>query len=163
MSRLRTHMYIICGLLFVSSFSLLFSLKGNFEGTTLEKILAYATGTGFWLCLIMGYVLLFRMNQFRKQQKDSPSEKHWGIFSFFSNKYAQWADILLIISLVGTVLFLVLASKYPANELYSTMTVIILSVCLFSLHMHAVLNGINFQYVLDKTKQNGERGEDTNE
>ncbi len=150
MKQLKKMMWWIWICLFISSFSLLFSFGGDFNGSTMNKIFAYATGLGFWLGLLIGYILLFVLNRNRKRYDNTALTRRAGIICFFSNRYATVFDILLAVSLIVTVLFFVLLS-------YHSEAIIALCICLFSLHMHIILNGINFQYIYsDKKGENAD-------
>lgn len=144
-------MKVIFGLLFISSFSIILVFFGDYEGELINCICAYLVGIGFWGGLIFAYVLFGVLNARRKKQLKSTenlnTEKRPGIICFFSNKYAKVFDILLVISLLLTVVFMFVPF------LNQDAVIISLSVFLFSLHMHSILNGINFKYIQNQKEE----------
>ena len=142
-------MKTIVVLLFVSSFSLILSFFGDYSGNAFNVIMAYAVGVLFWLGLIVGYILFFSLNKRRKKDKKFvyKFKSRPGIFVFFSNKYAFVIDIAMIAMLIFTVIF----SFIPLMN-YS-LSVVSASILLFLIHMHCLLNGVNFKYILSITKE----------
>lgn len=136
--------------LFISSFSLLLSFFGSYSGNAFNFIMALMTGILFWLGLIAGYVFLIIVNTHRnqtvkagkydlsesKRQKAKP-----GIICFLSNKYAAVADAAMVLFLILSLVFLFI----PA--LNQGIALVFVSFFLFSLHMHCILNGVNFRYI----------------
>lgn len=153
-------MNLIIVMLFISSFSLLLSFFGDYNGNAFNIIMAYAVGVLFWGLFIASYVLLAVLNSKRKkleaekkEENVNNTEEHSnryaasrkksrkpGIITFCSNKYAMIFDILMILMLILTVVF----SFIPA---LSSIAVICFAVLIFSIHMHCVLNGVNFRYI----------------
>lgn len=136
-------------MLFISSFSLIFSIFGNYDTTAFRKILAISGAVLFWLCLIVGYVFFALISERRKAYERRHRERGVrpekkakpGILCFFSNKFAMIADVTMAISLVATLVFLF------APTLNQNLAVIFVAVLLFSAHMHGILNGVNFKYI----------------
>ena len=150
----------------VSSLSLIFTIFGDYNSGVFNAVIAVTVGVVFWLFLILGYVVFSRIAAHRKQyekthvesrsdkerlQKDDNKKKP-GIICFFSNPYAVAADIALLISLAVNVIFLFIPN---ANQ---TVEIIFISILVFSLHMHCILNGVNFRYTynLDNTRKSKE-------
>lgn len=131
-------------MLFVSSFAILLSFVGDYNGSFLNIIFALLTGILFWIGLILGYVFLAVVNSHRKRFEkkngiDGNTNKV-GAVTFFRNKPAILFDILFIVSLISTLIFMFVPF------LDKGIALILLSVCLFSLHMHCILNGKNYLY-----------------
>lgn len=135
--------------LFVSSFSILLSFFGDYNGTTANVIAAYAVGILFWLFLIVGYVLLGVINSHRKKAVENKKGKP-GIIRFFSNKKAKIFDIAMIVLFV-LVLICELVPKIDDN-----IAVVLMAILLFTIHMHCVLNGVNFNYLSGSLKDKKE-------
>ncbi len=126
----------------ISSFSLFFSFFGSYSGNVFNLIMALMTGIFFWLGLIVGYMLLAIINFHRKCSKNSLNQKSKpGIICIFSNKYAVVADIAMVLFLILSLLFLFIP------PLSKSIAIVFVSIFLFSLHMHCILNGVNFRYI----------------
>lgn len=146
---------ITCILLAVSSFSLLLSFFGDYGGNAFNVVMAALTGILFWACLIAGYALFAVINSHRKKyvkaKKSSVSERNRkrlpGIICFFSNKYAIVADFAMILFFILTLVFIFIPF------LNQSIAVIAIAILLFSVHMHCILNGMNFRYILQITKE----------
>ena len=111
----------------------------------INKICAYLVGICFWAGLIAGYIVFAVINSKRKKQlkkKKESAKSLPGIICFFSNKYAKVFDILFVISLILSVVFMFI----PALN-QGFVSVLVISVCVFSLHMHSILNGVNYKYI----------------
>ena len=136
-------------MLFISSFSLIFSIFGNYDTTTFKKIMAITGAVLFWLCLMVGYVIFSLISERRKAYERKHRERGIrpvkkgkpGILCFFSNKYAMIADITMVASFIVTLVFLF------APSLNQNIAVIFVSVLVFAIHMHGILNGVNFKYI----------------
>ena len=148
-------MKIVYCLLAVSSLSLMLATVADFKGEPFKVFLAYATGVIFWLFLILGYVVFYKINKHRKEyektqvresdretrRKNRETNKKPGIICFFSNKYAVIADIVMVVSLVLSLVFLFVPS------LSQNAAIIFVSILVLSIHMHGILNGVNFRYI----------------
>ena len=141
---------LVSGALFVSSFSVLFSIFSDFEGNAFNKISGYMGAILFWLFLIVGYMFFYIISKNRKtyerQNRVSgtrpvKTKSRNGMFCFFSNKYAVIADIVMVVSLIATLVFMFIPT------LNQNVAVVFVAILIFSLHMHAILNGVNFRYI----------------
>ncbi len=137
-------------MLFISSFSILLSFFGSYDGGIFALIMAYAVGILFWGFLILGYIMFAIVNSKRKKSEKNSSNKSErkritkekpGIICFFSNKAAMYFDFIMIISFVLTVVF----SFIPI--LNKALCVVFMAILVFSIHMHCILNGVNFKYI----------------
>lgn len=126
--------------LFTSSFSLILSYFGDYQGNIINVIMAYAVGVLFWLGLIIGYVLLFILSKHRKA-KTKPKKSKPGIIVFFSNKPAKIADLTMVGSLILTLVFTFIPFLSFGIE------IVFLAILVFSIHMHCLFNGVNFKYI----------------
>lgn len=136
-------------LLLISSFSVLLVMFASFDGNTFQKILAYLTGATFWLFLIIGYVVFYQVSKHRKKYEiKNPAppyrkgQKRPGILTFFSDRVAMSMDIIMIISLILSLLFLFIPS------LNQNIAIVFIAILIFSIHMHSILNGVNYKYTL---------------
>lgn len=138
--------------LFVSSFATLFVFLGDYDGNVLNVVFAYLTGILFWIGFLVAYILLWIINKHRKNTQKNKKEIRTnvpGALCFFSNRYAFCADICFIISLFVLVTIFIFYSDSNAVG-------IVLPVLLFSVHMHGILNGVNFTYIKSLFKSSGE-------
>lgn len=137
-------MKAVITLLAVSSFSFLLTYIGNFKGNLPSVIVAYATGILLWGGLISAYIIFAVINSKRKKAaKEKTTFKEIGLVNFFSNQYAKCFDILLVV-------FLLLITVSLFVPILENVAVIFITGFVFSLHMHGILNGINFRYLLNK-------------
>lgn len=153
-------MKIVIIALAVSSFSLVLAVFGDYNGSTANIVAAIIAGLLFWLFLILGYVLLAMISKHRKQYekkavdssgnrtKNAENKKKPGIICFFSNQYALISDVAMGISFILTLVVLLLIPKTP-----QILQLLLISLTVFSIHMHCVLNGINFKYIRELSKK----------
>lgn len=148
-------------MLFISSLSLMLATVADFRGSGIQVFLAYFTGIVFWLFLILGYVLFFQVSKHRKEYERTRSaeadgegrrrsreyKKTPGIICFFSNRYAVVADIAMIIFFILSLVFLLIPS------LSQNAAIIFISLFILSLHMHGILNGVNYRYIRSVSKK----------
>lgn len=145
-----TLMKMVILLLFMSSFSLILSLFGDYNGNTFNIIMAYAVGVLFWGGLIAGYALLAVINSHRKNcsaNKTDTSAGRAGIISFFSDRIAMIFDCAMPVLLILTIVFMFIPFDNPV------LTVIVYSLLAFSIHMHCLFNGMNFKYIKSMKKK----------
>lgn len=106
------------------------------------NVLGYIAGILFWSGLIVGsvgYLLLYR------SQRDviigQSNGRIPGIFRFFSNTPAIVMDVILIISVIGTIYC---TRNVTASQ---TISVIFLLMTLVGVYAHCLLNGKIYQYI----------------
>lgn len=131
-------------ILCISALSILLVFFANYSGNVFNIITAYLMGVVFWGGLIAGYVLLFIVNKHRKQKSSSQkAEKKpkFGIITFFSNKPAIIADVVMCLSLVLTIVFTFV------HVLNDGLWTVFGSIFLCAIHLHIIFNGANFKYI----------------
>ena len=103
-----------------------------------NSALAFTIAAAFWLFMVGGFIFLSPINQLRREEKEFTSKKN--ILHFFSNKPAIIFDILIIIGLGIIILaFLIdMPDWFMSSGLFTF---------LFSLEMHGLFNGKNYEYV----------------
>lgn len=123
--------------------------KAGLDGNQIPFIVL---GAAFWLTLIVSYTLLFILNRSRRKNGGSVTGiKSWGCLRICSNRLAIVADTASIVSLIvfGILIF---------TGQNSYIVYVFLSILVFSLQMHGVLNGENFKYLFSViNKPNGGR------
>ena len=80
-------MEIIIGSLFVSSACILFVPAAHNQ-----KVPTMICSTIFWVTLLIGYVLLFLVDRFRRKMQKKKGKQRPGAFCFFQNRIAAIAD-----------------------------------------------------------------------
>lgn len=104
----------------------------------------------FWLFLIVGYVVFAIISKHRKNYeklnrvrgtRPVRTKSRNGMFCFFSNKYAMIADIVMVVSLIITLVFMFIPT------LNQNVAVFFVAILIYAVHMHAILNGVNFRYI----------------
>ena len=136
-------------MLAISSFSLLLITVSDYSGSTFNVIMAVLTGLLFWFFLISGYATLAVISKHRKVYESEHStgrrraknKKRPGAFCFFSNPKAACADVAMIVLLVALAVIWFIPVKSIIPKL------IIVPMFLFSVHMHCILNGVNYKYI----------------
>lgn len=157
MNKDKTLMKFVVISLAISSFSLLLVMFGDYNGNALNKAIAVLTGVLFWGFLIIGYVILGIISGHRKtyerknradlgRKANRDANKRPGIICFFSNQKAIIADIVMIVSFIINLIFMFIPS---VNQVVA---VIFIAIFAFAVHMHCVLNGVNFRYIAHISK-----------
>lgn len=148
-------MVIVC--FAISSLSLFFGTFADFDRFGFPRTLAYIIATVFWLFLALGYYLFYRVSQRRiaYEKKHNKADyirrqKHPGIITFFSNKWASLADLSAAVFTLWMliILFVPTCPKFVIFFVVAAFT--------FTVQLHAALNGINFKYILYISKKRGE-------
>lgn len=139
-----------CGILLYSVMSFLISALSfilipfsNFEGTKLQKAIAYMVGFIFWIGLIVGLILTHYLGKIR-QKHNYRKYVLPGILCFFKNKKSKYIDILMIISAIA---FIIVKTSFSSEILVLSIT---LSLLVFSVYIHSVLNGNNYAFAVKK-------------
>lgn len=153
MENLRKKFKAVIILLAISSLSVVLTLCASYTLNWFTIAIAYALPFIFWGCMCWGYkILLFDINKIRRKAQGEIKKKNYihlpGIICFFSNKYAKIADITMIVSFVVSLIL------YNINILNGILFVITVPIFLFSIQMHCILNGVNYEYIT-----NGSEGE----
>lgn len=136
---------LLCSILCfaVSSMSFLLIPMSNFNGTQIERILAYMVGILFWFGFITGLAITFILSKIRKK---AGYKKHSfpGLMCFFKSTGGTICDFVMLFSLM---LLIVVKTTLKA---YSFLWILMLSITTFFIFMHSILNGNNYSYVLQK-------------
>ena len=148
----RTVLFLLISL-FSSYLMVLFVAFGYEENQTLKVIAPIVVSAFFWLFLVLGYVSFYQVSALRKKQEKKkgfvPDKKRKaGIVVFFSNRYAKIADILMLLLFVGMIVFYILFISGIQGSFVEIAAMLFITTFLFSVQMHCILNGINFQYIL---------------
>ena len=142
-------------LLAVSSLSLCFAAFGSYDASAFRTVLTVLLALLFWVCLIAGYVLLFVISGHRKKYEKNASRDNRrkaksgsrpGIICFFSNRAAVIADFAMIGFFILNLVFMFIPG------VSRTFSYISLSLLVFAIHMHCILNGVNFEYIEKQAK-----------
>jgi len=126
---------------FISSITILFMPFGSFEPDG-NSLLAYTLATAFWAFLLLGIVFILIIG--KQRRKNILFAKTGGIvfLRFFRNKPAIVFDVLLIAGILSLIISLLIIRTLPSwLTLAGTFTTV------FSLEMHALLNGKNFEWL----------------
>ena len=146
---------LVTAALFISSFSFTGVAFSGEKGDTAGNVIFYISEVLFWLFLVAGYVIFRKISKHRKKYKKSMkyTKGHMresnrpGAFCFFSNIHAVIADIVMVLSFVITLIFVFIPS------LNQNVAVFFVALLIFSVHMHCILNGVNFRYIKSLNKQ----------
>lgn len=142
--------------LLISSAALLCAVFDNVDNGVAKSV-SFIGGLLFFLFLLLGYFMFYRFSQFRKQNTDcaKATKGKPGIIVFFSNPPAKKADIAMIISLVISMVTLIMGqvnTAIHANILFNVISVLSSAVFIFTIQMHAILNGVNYRYYMELNK-----------
>lgn len=127
----------------VSASSFLIIPKADFNGGRLQQIMAYMVGALFWLGLTAGLISIIILNNKRRKAKFK-KYRIPGIISFFKNKNAKICDTAMIVSTAA----LIIADNMLG--FFHTLSLVLLSVTVFTIYLHSVLNGNNYAYAYQK-------------
>lgn len=124
----------------VSSMSFLF-LPHAFENSlNRERNEYFIIGTVFWLFLVLGVLLLFHANTFRREFAktrlggDYRMKSRIGILMFFVNIPGTVSDVIFIISLIAFIVILTV-------DVRSKIIYVIFALLILSFEMHCIFNG----------------------
>jgi len=126
---------------FISSATILFMPLGSFEPDG-NIHLAYFLASSFWAFLLLGIVFILILGKQRKRNILLARTGSIGLLRFFKNKPAIIFDVLLIAGILSLVISLVIIRTLP-----SWLTLVGTFTTVFSLEMHAVLNGKNYEWL----------------
>lgn len=114
------------------------------------KIPMYISGGCFWFGLIGTITMAVNINLLRRKNATAknkhPEGKQLGILSFFRNKWAKIADIVMFASGIGFA-----TVKLWINNIY--LLFILAAIFLFSFGMHCMLNGKSYSYLNYKVRR----------
>ncbi len=127
----------------VSAASFLLIPVSDFNGTVLQKILAYIVGILFWGGLIAGIVMSYVLGKIRRKAKYKKYDLP-GFLCFFKNRKARFFDSVMIAASV----VLIIINFMGAGT--SWICMIFLSAGVFSMYMHSVFNGNNYSFAVCK-------------
>lgn len=123
--------FVQIGTFFISSLAILLSYFASYESTKLVLAYSIIVGIIFWTTLITGIALIFVIG--RNFATEGKKQKV-GVVRFFSNKFALWCDIVMLVFLALTLIVCIL-------KVESFWGSIVLAIFVFSFEMHCVLNG----------------------
>ena len=135
---LQIRIIIVC-LLASSACILIVPVAHNQKGLTM------LCSSLFWSLMLIGYVLFWRIYHVRKKQIRKASKHRIGILVFFQNTMARCEDCLFF---AGIVLLLI---SMKATFLQGYIQFVLCCLVLFSFHMHCILNGNVYRYILLET------------
>ncbi len=119
----------------------------DFEGNTVQRILAYSVGVLFWLGVIAGTVFLILLNRTRKKDSKGDSIKGLpGILHFFSCRQGKIIDIVFIF----TVLVCIVLGVF--HFLKGNIRFLVYGITILCGILHAVFNGANYIYLKKSMK-----------
>lgn len=127
----------------VSSLSFVLIPLSNFEGSKIQQAIAYMVGFIFWTGLIVGLILTYYLAKFR-QKYNYKKYSLPGIFCFFKNKKSKVCDFLMVFSAIT---FFIIKTSFSNKIMVLSIT---LSLLVFSVYIHSVLNGNNYAFAVKK-------------
>jgi len=130
---------------FLSSATILFMPLGSFEPEG-NNLLAYVLAIAFWAFLLLGIVFILITD--KKRRKHPLSGRPGGVIflRFFKNKPAIIFDVLLIAGILSLIISLLIIRTFP-----SWLTLAGTFITVFSLEMHALFNGKNYEWLCKYT------------
>lgn len=136
-NKITNHVSII--LLLISSALILMSNVADYRSNKQIIIAAsYLLSLAFWICLITGWVMRYML--FRRLKKNELIKGSPFSLNIFSNIYSIIADVVLLLSII----LLALAYIFDFSNIVKT---ICISLIIFTVQMHFVLNGKVFKYI----------------
>lgn len=110
-----------------------------------QKGLTMLCSSLFWGFMLIGDGRFWRIYHVRKKQIRKLGKHRIGILAFFQNPMAKCADCLFF---AGMILLLI---SMKAAFLQGYIQFILCCLVLFSFHMHCILNGNVYRYILLET------------
>lgn len=127
----------------MSSLSFLIIPFSRFEGTIIQRTLAYMVGFFFWTGLVIGMIITYFLSKIRKKCNNKNYSLP-GFFCFFKNKKSWICDIIMLVS---AMLFIIIKTYFTHVTLAWSAA---LSLLTFSVYTHSVLNGNNYAFAVKK-------------
>lgn len=129
----------------LGSIPIAFIPLADFNGSTVQKVIAYCIGEMFWLFTVAGYVLFcISLKQKRDIAQNIKTAKRngrkIGLICFFSTPEGSLADGLLIVSAVMLVMNMIVFKNVSWYGMISV------TLFMLSAQLHCILNGDNFKY-----------------
>ena len=103
--------------------------------------LSYVLAMLFWLFFIVGFLFLRPISRRRKNDRKYKRKSRFALIRFFSNRPAQIFDALMIAGLITVILSLII------HTIPDWITFPAVFVFVFSLEMHGIFNGKNYEYM----------------
>lgn len=141
---------------FIGCISLYFVPFVDVTGNSLQTVGAYSIALIFWGSIIIEIFFSYQCTKTRKAMEDrlfmlkSPHYSHPGVISFFKNREAFIADIILFASAI------LVAALLWRQAKTGWMILVGVSLFLLSFNMHCLLNGRNYRYykaLKDKSRE----------
>ena len=110
--------------------------------------LSYVLAVLFWLFFILGFIFLRPISRRRKSDRKYRKKGGFALIRFFSNRPAQIFDVLMIAGLITVILSLII------HTIPDWITFPAVFVFVFSLEMHGIFNGKNYEYMNTVNKAN---------
>lgn len=103
-------------------------------------------GVVFWLGILLAGIFSTVASKYRKEAVGRKKKERIGLVSFFSNKEAKVADVLMIVSIL--ILLIAIFSKNVSD----TLAMLSIFMTMTTIYIHGVLNGRNYKYIKDSAK-----------
>lgn len=130
---------------FISSLSIVF--LAFYAGETKMTVPKLLVALVFWIGLIAEQILFWKANSMRKKMLGEKSKGKIGLLSICKNKFANAADIVLLVSLILLILFAAF------GILENIVQYILCFIIILSFRLHCILNGQNFSYINNKKEE----------
>lgn len=107
------------------------------------------SGLCFWISLLAGCMMQFIITKRRKRcgkdrRQKQNNKKRIGAVSFFENKLAMAADLIMLAAFIACI------AMFAFTSASGYVCYIIFAVFVFSFCMHCVLNGKNFRFAVGR-------------
>ena len=130
---------------FLSSAAIWFMPLASFEAEGLGA-LSYILAAVFWIFFALGFIFLRTVSNQRKKDKSYRNKSGIAFLRFFSNKPALIFDALLIAGVITLSLTFIIRNLPGPLMLGGTFATV------FSLEMHGLFNGRNYEWIVDKER-----------
>ena len=140
MAQIRNWFYISILSFLLSSAAVWFMPLVSFEQDE-QKALAFVLAAVFWLGLIAGVTFQILVGRRRRGDINYTDARGIAFLRFFRNKPAIVSDISLIIGIIT------LALSFIINAYPQWLTTAAIFISVFSLEMHGVFSGRNYDYI----------------
>ncbi len=134
-------LYISILLICISGACVFLTAFVNLESSGVQKLFPLIVSAVFWLSALIGYIFLILT--YKSVRKDKAKRK-LALISFFTNKYAFFSDIVLIIGLITIIALSVF--KFSNSIVYTAL----ISIIYLAFNLHCILNGRVFNKYIKK-------------
>lgn len=131
-------------LMVLNNISLMLSPILNYDKGNKNYSFAIVCSSIFWITIILTWTILLVL--YKKISSNNNIEGQPGVITFFSNPIAKIVDIVMIVLLILSIVFLCVVDNVKVQ-------VVFISLFIFAFQLHILLNSKLYKYIKNKRKE----------